>query len=90
MVLAQRLRNMCREDNHMNESLPTKEAVLLILRETGCSKYRLAKNLDVNPIMINNYIRDVKPSKMSKPTASLMKQFYGITITDIYNPIKEV
>lgn len=74
----------------MNKELTTKEAVKLVLTETKCSKYRLAHNLGVQPIMITNYLRKVKPSKMSIPTAAKMEQLYSINITDIYDPIKPV
>lgn len=70
--------------------LTTKSAVLYVLKEKGISKYALAKSVGRNPIMVDFWIREKKPSRMSKPTADKFTEVYGIIITDIYNPIKEV
>lgn len=72
------------------ESLTTREAVLQVLRETKRSKYWLAQQLEVQPIMINNYIRKKKPNRMGKKTADIMERIFLIKISDMYNPIKEV
>ena len=70
--------------------MKTKEAVLKVLRDTEKSKYWLAMQLEVRPIMVSHYIRPVKPCKMSKPTADKFEGLFDIKITDVYNPIKEV
>ena len=74
----------------MMEKLTTKKAVLLVLKDTKRSKYWLAQQLEVQPIMISHYIRPVKPSRMSKKTADLFEQLFTIKITDVYNPIKPI
>ena len=69
--------------------LTTKEAVLKVLSDNpSLSKYRLAQLLGVRPIMINNYIREVKPCKMSVATAVKFHLAFAVHISDIYNPIK--
>lgn len=73
---------------YLGEHMNTKQAVISVLKETKRSKYWLAKQLGVQPIMISNYIRERKPSRMSKPTADTFEQLFGITIDDVYNPIK--
>jgi len=70
--------------------MKTKEAVLKVLKDTGKSKYWLAMQIEVRPIMISNYIRPVAPCKMSKPTASRFTALFDIVIDDIYNPMKEI
>ena len=74
----------------MMEELTTKKAVTLVLKDTKRSKYWLAKQLEVQPIMINHYLRPVRPSRMSKKTADIFERLFTIKITDIYNPIKEI
>ena len=74
----------------MMEELTTKKAVTLVLKDTKRSKYWLAQQLEVQPIMINNYLRPVRPSRMGRKTAALMERLFTIKITDIYNPIKEI
>lgn len=71
--------------------LTTKEAVKKVLRDNPLlSRYALAKSLSLQPIMITNYLRKHKPSRMSITTADIFKELYNITITDVYNPIKKV
>jgi len=72
------------------EKLTTKKAVMLVLKDTKRSKYWLAQQLEVQPIMISNYLRPVRPSRMGIKTAELFKQLFTIEITDVYNPIKEI
>jgi len=74
----------------MREELTTKQAVTLVLKETKRSKYWLAQQLEVQPIMINNYLRPVRPSRMGVKTAEIFERLFTIKITDVYNPIKEV
>ncbi len=68
--------------------MKTKKAVLRVLKKTRNSKYWIAKQLGVRPIMISYYIRPVKPCKMSKLTADKFEAIFNIKITDVYNPIK--
>jgi len=74
----------------MMEELTTKQAVILVLKDTKRSKYWLAQQLEVQPIMINHYLRPVRPSRMSKKTADIFERLFTIKITDMYNPIKEI
>lgn len=70
--------------------MKTKEAVKKVLKDTGKSKYWLAKQLGVGPIMINHYIRPVLPCRMSVATAKKFTVLFDIEIEGAYNPIKEV
>jgi len=65
--------------------LLTRTAVLKVLKETGMSKYRLAKELGIQPIMINNYL---KKTRMGKVTAERFELIFNIRIKDVYDPIK--
>lgn len=47
---------------------------------TGYSKYRIAKMLGVQPIMLTHYERG--HIRMSQVTADKMRAYYGIIITD--------
>lgn len=47
------------------------------------TKYNIAKTIDVQPIMIDRYL---KGTKMKAPTAKRMKLAFDIDITDIYSP----
>lgn len=70
--------------------MTTKEAVLKVLKDTGMSRYWLAHQIEVRPIMISNYVRMAKPCRMSIPTATRFTAIFDIAIDDIYNPIKAV
>lgn len=70
--------------------MKTKQAILKILKGTGKSKYWLAKQIGVKSIMIDNYIRTVKPCKMGIATAKRFTSIFSIDIDDIYNPIKAI
>lgn len=64
-------------------NLKTKEAVQHVLAtEKVRSKYALAKVLQVNAIMINNYLNR---TRMGTATAERFKQAFNITITDVYD-----
>jgi len=70
--------------------METKKAVLKVLKDTGKSRYWIAKQIEVNPIMVSHYIRENKPCRMSVKTAAKFKEAFDIEITNAYNPIKEV
>lgn len=70
--------------------LTTKQAVLKVLRDMHWSKYKLAQEMGVRPIMISNYLKDEKPTKMSGRTADRFEDTFGIEITDAYRPTKEL
>ncbi len=63
--------------------MKTKAAVLQVLNDNSISRYRLAKNLKVQPIMISNYIN--KGTRMGVVTATQFEAVYGITISDVYD-----
>ena len=79
---------LCCSAQLLGKRMKTKEAIFHVLQETKVSKYRLAMQLGVRPIMINHYIRSVKPCKMSKLTADKFEDIFDIKIIDMYNPIK--
>jgi len=68
--------------------LTTKDAVMHTLVSRGWSKYRLAQELGVRPIMIDNYLK--KGTKMGEKTATRFEDTLGIEITDTYNPKAKV
>lgn len=59
----------------------TKEAVLHILETETISKYRLAKILDVQPIMIFKYLQG---TRMRQDTAHKVKTFFNLEVSDVY------
>lgn len=59
----------------------THDAVLHVLKEEGISKYRLAKVIGVQPIMIDNYLFK---TRMRQATADKFETAYGIKIDDVY------
>jgi predicted transcriptional regulator len=67
--------------------MPTKEAVQTILKENRWSKYRLAKQLGVRPIMIDNYL---KTTRLGGENADKFKSRFDIEITDAYRPSQDM
>lgn len=67
----------------------TREAVMVVLLREGISKYRLAKNLGIQPIMVDNYLGP-KSTRMSKPTADKFTSLYNIEISDVYQSRKNI
>ena len=63
-------------------NLTTKDAVISVLEGTRWSKYKLAQELGVRPIMISNYLK--QGTKMGKATAERFTAKFDITISDIY------
>jgi len=61
--------------------LTTQKAIQHLL-VTGYSKYRLAKMLGVQPIMLRFYERG--ESRMSSAVAFKLKQLFSIVVTDVY------
>jgi len=61
----------------------TKDAVIKVLNDEGITPYRLAKNIGVQPIMINNYIG--KGTSMGVKTAAKFTALYSIDIDDIFD-----
>ncbi len=61
----------------------TKDAVLKVLLDTGISRYRMAKDLNLQPIMIKNYID--KGTRMGRATAERFESKYGEKISDIFD-----
>lgn len=62
----------------------TAEAIRKILLETGKSKYRLSKDLEIAPIMIDNYL---KGTRMGIKTYSRFIAKWDIKIDDVYDPV---
>jgi len=60
----------------------TKDAVLQVLNEQDISRYRMAKELNIQPIMIKNYID--KGTRMGVKTAAKFLDLYNIEISDIF------
>ena len=65
------------------QKLTTKAAVLFILADRKISKYRMAKDIGVQPIMIDNY-SGPRGTKMGEATAKRFEDIYGIEIIDTY------
>lgn len=66
--------------------LTTRKAVIKVLQDNRWSNYRLAQELGLRPIMITNYLREHKPSKMSSRTALNFERLFDIEITDPFDP----
>lgn len=67
----------------MNSGL-AKDAVAHVLETRELSKYALAKQLQVSPIMIDRYLKDT--SKMGPDTAKRFSFLFNITIEDVRRP----
>lgn len=65
----------------------TKNAVAKVLKEEDISKYRMAKDLDKQPIMIDNYL---KGTRMGVKTAEKFLTLYGVEISDAYTNRKVI
>ena len=61
----------------------TKEAVLAVLSRHSISKYRLAKTIGVQPIMIDRYLTGTRMGV--KPCREFERE-YLIEIDDVYDP----
>ena len=66
----------------------TKDAVFRVLSTEGISKYRLAKEIGVQPIMIDNYLDH--GTRMGVATAKKFTEVYAIEVDDIFNNRKAV
>lgn len=62
----------------------TYEAISYVLKEEGISKYKLAHEIAISPIMVSNYL--TKGTRMRKDTAARFKARYNIDVTDSYPP----
>lgn len=67
--------------------MKTQVAVLKALsgRESP-TKYAVAKQLGVRPIMIDHYLNG---SRMKQDTADRFQELFGYEITDVYNPTQD-
>lgn len=68
--------------------LDTKAAVMHVLISKDWSKYRLAQEMGVRPIMIDNYLK--KGTRMSEATATRFEDNFGIEIIDVYTNRKPI
>ena len=64
-------------------NMKTRDAVIHVLKEEGISKYKMAKDIGVQPIMINHYLNKCR---MRQDTANRFQLVYGIEIDDVYPP----
>lgn len=65
--------------------MKTKDAVALVLKREGLSKYRLAKNLDMAGVAsVNQWLRG---TRMSAVSAGKFEALYNITISDVHEPL---
>jgi hypothetical protein len=60
--------------------MSTKDAVLYLL-DAGYTKYKIAKVLQAQPIMIDNYLNG---AKMRRATALRFKSAFKIEVTDVF------
>lgn len=61
--------------------LATGEAVAKVLKMKNISKYKMAQQIGVSPIMISNYLSG---SKMRQKIADTFETYYGIEISDVF------
>ena len=65
--------------------LTMREAIIHLVNDRELSKYRIAKELGVQPIMINKYLDGSRPRQGA---ADRMEDTYGIEVTNVYKPAK--
>lgn len=65
----------------------TKDAVHHVLVTTRKSKYRLARDLGVAPIMIDNYLNG---TRMGVERAKTFLDLFNIVIEDVYDPVSHI
>ena len=66
----------------------TKAAIRHVLTVTQKSKYRLARDLDIAPIMIDNYMNS---TRMGIKTYEKFKNLFPNTIIDdVYDPVSHI
>jgi len=61
----------------------TIKRALLELIGKGATKYQIAKDLRVQPIQIDNWIKE-KTKSMRRPAAERMKLLYGTEIPELF------
>lgn len=60
----------------------TSQQAVTILLGRGLTKYRIATRLGMAPVSVNQWLKGVR---MSQATALLVKQEFGIEITDAFS-----
>ena len=66
--------------------MTTRKAVIKVMVMHKKSRYRIAKDLGISPIMITNYLKEEDNSVMGTKTADKFFAIYNIEISDIFNP----
>jgi len=66
--------------------MTTRKAIIKVMVMHNKSRYRIAKDLEVSPIMITNYLKEEGNSVMGVKTANKFFNIYNIEISDIFNP----
>lgn len=64
--------------------MKAQDAVAHVLETRALSKYALAKQLQISPIMIDRYLKD--KSRMGPTTAKRFHFLFSITIEDVRRP----
>lgn len=66
--------------------MPTKDAVITVMKEHSFTAYRLAKELDMaSSVSVGNWLKN---TRMSAAAAELMKAKFNIEVTDAYSAYK--